>query len=83
MKLTEDVFFMANQRDFVESLDQETKRALIWSVVDSHPDDCLTCLFYKSCPGKGECAIGYDTEIDVPKMRDKICPVGEGLRDEA
>lgn len=79
MKFTEEVYFKANQRDFIESLDQETKRALIWSVVDSHPDDCLTCLFYKSFPGKGECAIGYDTEIDV-RMRDKICPVGGGNR---
>lgn len=76
MKLTEEVYFKANQRTFIDSLDQRTRLDLIRSVRDGQPDDCLTCLFYKSYPGRGECAIGYDSEINVPKMRDKLCPVG-------
>ena len=78
MKLTEEVFFRANQREFIDSLDQRTRLDLIRAVRDTKPDDCFTCMFYKAYPGKGECAIGYDCEIEI-RMKDKLCPVGGGV----
>ena len=78
MKFTEEVFFRANQREFIDSLEQRTRLDLIRYVRDTQPDDCLTCMFYKAYPGKGECAIGYDSEIEL-RMKDKLCPVGGGV----
>ena len=69
-------FRRANSAEYVRGLPAETRRALIKSIRESRPEDCLQCMFFKAGfrDQADSCALGYDSEINV-KMRDKLCPV--------
>lgn len=76
MRLTVENFKRANSAEYIKNLPAETRQALIRSIREGRPEDCMQCMFFKAGYGDlaDSCALGYDSEIDV-KMRDKLCPV--------
>ena len=74
-------FFRTNVREYMDSLDQEKRDAMIRIERKVNPGCCCECIFYRNVTDRngslicGECAIDEDIMITDSLQRQLYCPL--------
>lgn len=67
------VLFYANHKDFIDSLDDETRERLIDSERVIPPECCVKCIFYK---------VGFDKDLKYTDEKSECSLGAKPIRDE-